>query len=78
MKNIKIYGTGCCNCTKTANSFEQAAKEMNIDIHVEKVTDLEQIMLAGVVSTPAVSINGELKHTGSVPSIELVTQLLEN
>lgn len=76
MKKINVYGSGCKNCTVTAERFVEVAKELGVEVEVQKVTDLEAIMNAGVVSTPAVGIDGELKHSGSVPSAELVSALL--
>ncbi|NOH97417.1 thioredoxin family protein [Vibrio sp. 99-70-13A1] len=76
MKNINVYGSGCKNCALTAQRFEQVAKELDQEIQIQKVTDLEAIMTAGIMSTPGVSIDGVVKHTGSVPSLEVVRTLL--
>ncbi|MCC4854142.1 thioredoxin family protein, partial [Vibrio lentus] len=51
--------------------------ELGQQINIEKVTSLEAIMKAGIMSTPGIAINGELKHTGSVPSVDLVRDLLK-
>ena len=68
MKTIKIYGSGCKNCINTAELIIQTAKQMPLEINLEKVTDLQAIMEAGVMSTPAVAVDGKLVHSGSVPS----------
>lgn len=67
MKQINVYGSGCKNCVTTAERLEQ----------VTKVTDLEAIMTAGMMSTPAVGVDGVLKHSGSVPTGEQVKKMLE-
>ncbi|GAD80130.1 thioredoxin family protein [Vibrio ezurae] len=77
MKNIKVYGSGCRNCVTTAERLSQVAQELAQEVKIDKVTDLEAIMTAGVLSTPGIEIDGVVKHTGSVPSIELVRELLK-
>jgi len=76
MKDIKVLGTGCKKCQMLADTAEQAAKEMAIEYSLEKVTDLNAIMSYGVMFTPALVIDGEVKVAGKVPSIEAVKQLL--
>lgn len=76
MKNIQVYGTGCKGCTVTAERIEQVAKELGQNVTIEKVTSLEDIMQAGVLSTPGIGIDGIIKHTGSVPSAEQIRDLL--
>ena len=72
MKNIKVLGSGCRNCEITANVIALAAKEANVEIELEKVSDIAQIMAYGVMSTPGVVIDGKVVHSGGVPGPELV------
>ena len=76
MKNINVYGSGCKNCVNTAALIKQTAEQLNIDVDVAKVTDLQEIMKAGVVSTPAVSVDGKIVHSGSVPDVDAVKTFL--
>jgi len=76
MKDIKVLGTGCKKCQMLADTAEQAAKEMAIEYSLEKVTDLNAIMSYGVMFTPALVIDGEVKVAGKVPSIEAIQKLL--
>ncbi|MDD4347692.1 MAG: thioredoxin family protein [Opitutales bacterium] len=76
MKDIKVLGTGCKKCQMLAETADQAAKEMAIEYSLEKVTDLNAIMSYGVMFTPALVIDGEVKVSGKVPSIEAVKLLL--
>lgn len=81
MKQIKIFGSGCKNCTITAEMLEKTAKSLGMqpgqDYKIEKVTNLEAIMTAGVLSTPAVAIDDQLVHSGSVPDADKVLAMLK-
>ncbi|MBF0220073.1 MAG: thioredoxin family protein [Gammaproteobacteria bacterium] len=68
MKHIKVLGTGCANCTNTLTLVEAVAKAKGVEIQLEKVEDLQQIMMLGVMSTPGVVIDGQVVHAGGVPS----------
>jgi len=68
MKTVKILGTGCANCQTTLKLVEEVAKAKGMDIHLEKVEDLQQIMMHGVMSTPGVVIDGKVVHAGGVPA----------
>ena len=72
MKNVKVLGSGCRNCEITANVIAQAAKEAQVDIELEKVTDLAEILSYGVMSTPGVVIDGTLVHSGGIPGPDQV------
>ena len=74
MKNIKVLGSGCKNCETTANLIKIAAKQANIEITLEKVTDMEKIMSYGVMSTPGVVIDDKLVHAGGLPDPEMIRQ----
>jgi small redox-active disulfide protein 2 len=76
MKNINVYGTGCSGCNTTIEIIQQVATQKGEEIKLTKVSNLEDIMMAGVMSTPAISLDGNVIHSGSVPSAELVESLL--
>ncbi|BEU02641.1 glutaredoxin [Agarivorans sp. OAG1] len=76
MKTVQVYGSGCKNCVVTAERITQVAQEIGLRIEVEKVTGFEDIMKAGVMTTPAVAVDGIIQHAGSVPTIEQVQQML--
>lgn len=67
MKNIKVLGTGCANCRNTLKLIEAMAKGKGVAIELEKVEDLQTIMQYGVMSTPAVVVDGQVVHAGGVP-----------
>ncbi len=77
MKKIKILGPGCPKCTKLADNAKTAAQQLKLDFEIEKVTDINDIVGFGVISTPALVIDGEVKVTGKVPSVEEMKCFLE-
>jgi len=76
MKKIQILGTGCPKCKKLAENAEAAAKELELEIDVEKVTDINEMMKFGVMMTPALVVDGEVKVVGKVPSAEEIKKML--
>lgn len=76
MKKIEILGTGCPKCTKLAQHAEEAAKRSGIEYQLSKVTDIMDITNYGVMTTPALVVDGEIKSVGKVPSIEEIKKLL--
>lgn len=68
---IKILGTGCPNCQKLQKNVEQAILDLDINnIQVEKIEEIDKIIGFGVMSTPALVINEEVKSSGRIPEIE--------
>jgi small redox-active disulfide protein 2 len=64
---IKVLGPGCPRCEQTAKVIKEAVAESGIEAQVEKVTDIKEIMQHGVMSTPAVVVDGQVKVAGKVP-----------
>lgn len=64
---IKILGSGCPKCKQTEEVVKEAIAEAGIDAEVEKVTGVMEIAAYGVLGTPAVVVNGEVKSVGKVP-----------
>jgi small redox-active disulfide protein 2 len=76
MKKITVYGPGCMKCQKTEATVRQVLAETGIEANVEHVTDVQAIVAAGVMATPAVAVDGVVKFKGRVPSADEVRQLL--
>ncbi len=74
--DIKVLGTGCANCRNTIALIEQVAREGGVTVTVAKIEDLRDIMGYGVMSTPAVVIDGRVVHAGGVPGRGKVEQWL--
>ncbi|MCB9078389.1 MAG: TM0996/MTH895 family glutaredoxin-like protein [Anaerolineaceae bacterium] len=75
-KKLQILGTGCAKCQKLTAQTEAAAQAVGLDYELEKVTDINAIMGFGVMMTPALAVDGEVKITGKVPSIEEIKAML--
>jgi small redox-active disulfide protein 2 len=67
MKTVKVYGPGCARCATTEKMVKDAAVRLGIAVTVEKVTDAKSIAMAGVMSTPGLSVDGKLVHAGGLP-----------
>lgn len=73
---IQVLGTGCAKCKQLTVNAEKALAELGLDAPVEKVEDLREIMKLGVMTTPALVVDGVVKSAGKVLSPEAVRALL--
>ncbi|MCQ6962524.1 thioredoxin family protein [Methanolobus chelungpuianus] len=71
---IEILGTGCAKCKKTKEIVEQAVAELGVAAQVVKVEDMDRILSYGVMITPAVVVDGDVKIAGKVPTAEKVKE----
>jgi len=76
MKKLQILGSGCPKCKKLAENTEAAAKELGIEYELEKVTDINQITSFGVMMTPALAVDGEVKLIGKVAGVDEIKTLI--
>jgi len=77
MMKIEILGTGCPKCETVAKNVEQAVDKLGIQAEIIKVTDITEIAARGVMLTPALSIDGEIKAVGKVPTVDEIKAWLE-
>ena len=77
MKKLQILGTGCPKCKKLAENTEAAAKALGMEYELVKVTDIAEIMKFGVMMTPALAVDGEVKVVGKVPDSETIKAMLK-
>ena len=75
MKKIQILGTGCPKCKKLTENAESAAKELGVAYEIEKVTDINEIMKFGVMMTPALAVDGQVKSVGKVISPDEIKKM---
>ncbi len=76
MKKVQILGTGCPKCRKLTENAEAAAKELGIEYTIEKVTEINEIVKFGVMMTPALAVDGEVKLVGKVASVGEIKRAL--
>ena len=74
MKKVQILGTGCPKCRQQAENAGQAAAELGIEVDLVKVTDINDIMKFGVMMTPGIAVDGEVKASGRVVGAEAIKE----
>jgi len=74
---IEILGTGCPKCKKLHELSEEAVKELGVSAEIIKVTDINKIIDYGVMVTPALVVDGDVKVAGKIPSKEEITKWIE-
>ena len=74
---IEILGMGCSNCNKLYQNALEAVKQSGKEVDVLKVDDIQTIMDYGVMSTPALVIDGVVKVKGKVPKVEEIKELIK-
>jgi small redox-active disulfide protein 2 len=77
MKLIQILGTGCAKCNNLSEATKKAADELGLDYRLEKVTDMMRFADFGVMITPAMAVDGEVKVSGRVPSVDELKKMLQ-
>ena len=76
MKKIQILGMGCAKCEKLYEAVEEAAKELGIEYEMEKINDINKISDMGVMATPALAVDGEVKFSARIPEKEVLKEIL--
>jgi small redox-active disulfide protein 2 len=77
MKKLQVLGPGCPKCVELAKRTAEAAKAAGGEYEVEKVSDLGKIMAFGVMMTPALVVDGQVKVVGQVPSVDEIKKLIQ-
>ena len=78
MRTLQILGTGCAKCNALTEATKRAADELGIEYEVKKVTDIKSIMAFGVMTTPALAVDGVVKVAGKVPGHAQLKTLLNS
>ena len=76
MKKLQILGTGCPKCIRLADATHAAADQLGVECEIEKVTDINRIVSFGVMMTPALVVDGQVKVAGRVPAIDELKTLI--
>ncbi len=74
---IKVLGPGCANCNKLEKIVAEAVKELGIVDPVQKVSDIQEMLSYGIMSTPALVVDGKVKFSGRVPSKDEIKKYLQ-
>ena len=74
---IEILGTGCPKCKKLEENAKKAVSELKVKAEIVKVTDIGKIVDYGVMSTPALVVNGKVKASGRIPDVEEIKKWLK-
>jgi small redox-active disulfide protein 2 len=74
--NIQVLGTGCARCKQLFSNTQTAVIQANLEADIEKVEDIATIMKYGVMATPALVVDGVVKFSGKVPTVEELKKIL--
>ncbi len=77
MKKIEVLGMGCANCTKLYQNVLAAVKLSGNEVEVAKIEDIQKIMSYGVMSTPALVVDGVVKAVGKIPKPEEIKEWIK-
>ncbi len=76
MIKFQVLGSGCAKCKTLGQHTGAAAQALGLEYELEKVTNMNAIIDAGVMRTPALAVNGEIKSAGNVLSVDEIKTLL--
>jgi len=74
---IEILGPGCPKCKKLFENTQNAVKDLNLEAQVVKIEDIQKILNAGVMMTPALTVDGVVKSTGKVLSVDELKKIFQ-
>jgi len=74
---IQILGIGCPKCRQTEANAREAVDNLGLDAQIEKITDVNKITDFGVMATPGLAVDGDVKISGRVPSVEEIEKVLQ-
>jgi small redox-active disulfide protein 2 len=77
MKKIQVLGAGCSKCEELTKLTKSVADSLGIQYELEKVTDIKTIMGFGVMTTPALVVDGVVKFAGKLPTAEQIKQVIQ-
>ena len=73
---IQVLGPGCTKCCELVTRTEAAVRQLSLDVPVEKVADIREIMAFGVMTTPALVIDGKVRFSGRVPNVDELAKII--
>lgn len=76
INDIQVLGSGCASCKKLFELTQEAVNQLGLEVKVEYVTDIQKIIELGVMSSPVLTINGQIALVGQLPSLEKMKEML--
>jgi small redox-active disulfide protein 2 len=76
VKKLQILGTGCPKCVKLAELTREAANQLGLECELEKITDINRIVAFGVMLSPALAVDGQVKVAGRLPTVDELKTLI--
>ncbi len=76
INSVQVLGSGCPTCNKLFSLTQEAVKQLNLDVKVDHITDPKKLVELGVMTSPALSVNGELIFAGKLPSLNELKDIL--
>ncbi len=73
---IKIFGVGCSKCKQLEVNVKKALEETGTKVELKKITEINKIILAGIMTTPALAVDGKVVCSGRIPTAEEIKKLL--
>lgn len=73
---IEIVGPGCGRCIATEKNVKEAVKQLGIQAEITKVTDVAEFAKKGVMFTPGVIVDGQVKISGKIPAVDEIKEVL--
>jgi small redox-active disulfide protein 2 len=77
MMKIEVLGTGCAKCKRLLANLQEAVKDLGVAAEVVKVDSIDQIVERGVLSTPALFIDGKMRMAGKVPTVDELKRIIQ-
>ena len=75
---IKVFGPGCKKCETLKQNVEAAINDLGMEnVEIKKISDINEMVEAGIMSSPTLMIDGEIKTEGKLPSVQEIKDLLE-
>ncbi|MGI6587395.1 MAG: thioredoxin family protein [Peptococcia bacterium] len=74
---IKIVGTGCAKCHKLEKMVQEVVQELKINAEIGKISEIKEIVKTGILLTPGLIIDGEVKISGKLPAKEEIAEIIQ-
>ena len=78
MRNVYVLGPGCAKCKKLAGNVREALKKVEGEFDYDYITDIQKITEYGIMMTPGLVIDGKVKSSGKVLSVEDIVEMLKS